>query len=267
MNRNAKIAAIQMVSNDSYSDNMQVIKPWFQLASEQKVDILVLPEYCLLYGNKIQPDIDQQKQFKKDIAALAKEHNLWVIAGTFPIQASVDTKPYASCLIFNNFGEEQGVYNKIHLFDAEVQLGLERYRETDYYRQGTHTLVVDSPWGKIGVAVCFDLRFSELFLTYRKAACDIIIVPAAFTETTGRSHWEVLLRARAIECQCFVIAANQGGTHFNDTRTWGETMIVNPWGDVIARLQKNAGILISEIDPGLVKSTRMRIPMRAQLGI
>jgi len=264
-----KVAAVQLVSSDNYQENLYRVSVIVSQAAEKDAELVVLPEYCLRYGVNTTPSKEEQYQFIADLSVLAQEHKLWLAAGTFPIQENAThangEKPYAACVIFDSNGEIQGQYNKIHLFDADVIIGKEKYRESDCYRPGREITCVDTPWGKMGVVICFDLRFSEVFSKLRAENCDFIVAPSAFTAITGRAHWEILVRSRAIETQLFVIATNQGGKHFDNTQTWGHTMIVNPWGTVVGQLERGEGYVLRKLDLQEVKNARNRIPMVPRL--
>ncbi|MDO6421248.1 carbon-nitrogen hydrolase family protein [Saccharophagus degradans] len=265
-----KVAAVQLISGDNYAENMERIEKRVTEAAKGGADLVVLPEYCALYGSKISPTPKEQNQFLSDMSTLAIEHRVWLVAGTFPLQTDANHKPYSSCVIFDSQGEIQGQYNKIHLFDADIPndgLATKQaaYRESDYFTPGLAPLLVDTPWGRVGIAICFDLRFPRLFAYFADTKCDFIIIPAAFTATTGRAHWEILVRARAIETQAYVVAVNQGGSHFNGTETYGGTMIINPWGEVLSSLAVGEGVLIEQLDRTFIAATRSQIPLIPKL--
>ena len=182
-----------------------------------------------------------------------------MVGGTIPIQ-STEGKVSASCLIFDDQGQRVGRYDKIHLFDVHVPESDESYLESATIVAGNDILVVDTPAGRLGVSVCYDLRFPELFRQMASIEMDLFVVPSAFTERTGAAHWEILLRARAIENQCFVIAANQAGVHENGRQTFGHSMIVDPWGHVLSCLAKGPGAVIADIDPARLDAIRASFP-------
>jgi nitrilase len=164
--------------------------------------------------------------------------------------------------VFNPKGEQIARYDKIHLFDVDVGDAHSRYRESERFAPGTDIVVVDTPFGNVGLSICFDVRFPEHYLALRNAGAEILLVPAAFTYTTGKAHWEVLLRARAIEQQCYVIAANQCGWHDDKRQTWGHSMVIDPWGDVMAQLNDTPGVVVVEIDLKGVAQRRAAMPLR-----
>lgn len=270
MSTTLNVAAIQMVSCHDVDKNLTTAKEMLQIAAEKNAQLAVLPETFLTYGIKNKPDVKQQEYFLATMADFAKELNLWVIAGTYPLSEEVispkdnetnNNKPFAGSTVFNNNGVCEGIYSKVHLFDADVNDGTKRYRESDEYRHGADVPVFKSPWCDFGVAVCYDLRFPELFTYFHGKGCAMICLPSAFTEATGRDHWQVLVRARAIETQSYIVAANQGGTHPSGRATWGESMIVDPWGVVLAKIDKGEGVIVKPIDFNCVDQIRKKMPV------
>lgn len=280
MSTKVNVAAIQMVSSHDIDENLETAKKLLQLAVEQNAKLIVLPENFLTYGNKIKPDNDQQEHFLATMSDIAREHSVWLVAGTYPISQAViekqtyhldnnsfesahvrSDKPFAASAVFDSDGLCQGIYTKVHLFDADVNDGTKRYRESDEYRHGQNIPTFTSPWGIFGVAVCYDLRFPEIFTFFQRQGCSLICLPSAFTEATGRDHWQVLVRARAIETQSFVVAPNQGGVHPKGRSTWGESMIVGPWGEVMTKIDKGEGVIVASIDFSRVDDTRRKMPV------
>jgi predicted amidohydrolase len=268
------VAAVQMVSGASIDKNFVQAAHHVQHAADKGAHIVVLPECFLNYGVKIKPDVNQQREFLAQLAVLGSEKGLWIIAGTYPLNAAVlnectasttysleNPLPFASSVVVDGSGRFCGVYNKIHLFDAAVADNIKHYRESKDYRHGSHLGTFVSPWCTLGVAVCYDLRFPEVFRALVDADVKIIFLPSAFTESTGRAHWEVLLRARAIETQTFIVAANQGGLHENGRATWGNSMIVSPWGEVLSKLDQGEGVLVEELNLSEVDSLRQQMPV------
>jgi len=251
-----------MISDDNYASNLASILKNVAEIAERGADMVVLPEYCLRYGNHQCPSQQEQKMFLDDMSSIARQYSIWLVAGSYPLQSAPEAKPFAACCVFDNRGTLVAQYNKINLFNAVISEGKELYREGDYYEDGKQIVVIDSPWGRLGIAICFDLRFPALFTEFASADCKMIIIPAAFTHTTGSAHWEILVRARAIETQSFVVAVNQGGLHFNKTETWGSSMIVDPWGEVLARLGKGEGSLVESLELSLVEKTKLKIPQK-----
>lgn len=265
-----RVAALQMVSGRDYTENQASAERLLIEARQSGAELAVLPENFLTYGSRQQLSNDSQEQFIQAFSELAKKLHLWIVAGTFPLTippAAQDTargvlKPQAMTLIFDNNGQLHSHYAKIHLFDVDVTDTQRHYRESDDFRHGDHPNTFDSPWGQIGVTVCYDLRFAELYLELVARGAGVILIPSAFVETTGRDHWEILLRARAIECQCFVVAANQGGRHSDTLSTWGESMIIDPWGRIIQKLDKGEGLVIADLDLSSLTTIRARMPIR-----
>ncbi len=195
------------------------------------------------------------------LAEQARQHGVWINGGTIPIESDDPERVYAASLLYNPQGEAVARYDKMHLFDVELLDTEERYHESGTTKSGTRTVVADTPFGKVGIAVCYDLRFPELFRDLLDLGAEIVVIPAAFTALTGKAHWEVLLRARAIENLVYVVAAAQGGYHINGRATWGHSMIVDPWGNIIAELDSSApGVVLGEIKRDYLTSTRQSFP-------
>lgn len=268
MRESVRVSAIQMVSSLDKELNFTRAEKLIERAVVESSELVVLPEMFITYGQKVVPSVEKQFAFIERIGLLAKSHGVWIVAGTYPLGAHAlgmsrkDPKPYAACLLFNPAGDCHARYLKIHLFDVDVNDKTRSYRESDYFRAGEDVCCFKTPWGMAGVAVCYDLRFPEVFIRLSQAGAKVIFVPSAFTEVTGEAHWEVLLRARAIESQCYIVAPNQGGKHENGRSTWGETMIVNPWGDVVRRLGRGEGLLTETLDFSLIDKIRQNMPIQ-----
>jgi deaminated glutathione amidase len=260
----SKVAAIQMASAPQRDANLMEAGRLIQIAKEQGAELVVLPENFPIMGVNETDKVNIREPFndgpiQKFLSDQAKKHGVWIVGGTVPIQCDDPNKILAACMLYNSQGEVVARYDKIHLFD--VELGSEEsYKESETIQSGTESVVVDTPFGRLGLAICYDLRFPELFRELIEKGAEIIAIPSAFTATTGKSHWEVLVRARAIENLCFVIAANQGGYHLNGRRTFGDSMIVDPWGKVLNRLSQGAGVVIADIDIKRMNSTRRTFP-------
>jgi nitrilase len=190
------------------------------------------------------------------LAETARQYKIWLVGGSIPLTASDPEKVLNSCLVFDEQGKQVARYDKIHLFN--LALGNESYDEAKTIEPGDRVVVVDSPFGRIGLAICYDLRFPELFRAMQDV--DIIVLPSAFTETTGKMHWEVLVRARAVENLSYVIAAAQGGYHVNGRETHGNSMVVDPWGRVQDRLPRGSGVVVAEVNPSYQASLRISLP-------
>jgi len=259
-----KVAAIQMASGPNVSGNLSEARRLIAKAAEQGARLVVLPEFFAIMGMTEQDKIAVREQpgqgmIQSFLSETARRHNIWLVGGSIPLAASVPDKVLNSCLVFDEHGEQVARYDKMHLFNLE--LGNERYDEARTIEPGNQVVVVDSPFGRIGLAVCYDLRFPELFRAMKEV--DIIVLPAAFTETTGKMHWEVLVRARAVENLAYVIAAAQGGYHVNGRETHGNSMIIGPWGRVLDRLPRGSGVVIAEINPSYQASLRAGLPALA----
>jgi predicted amidohydrolase len=256
-----KVAGIQMASSPNVSSNLTEAERLIALAAEQGAKVVVLPEYFCIMGLK---DIDKVAVREKYndgpiqsfLAKMARDYKIWLIGGTIPLTSNFPNKVRNSCLVYNDKGEQVARYDKIHLFGLD--LGTEHYHEENTIESGNQVVSVDTPYGKIGLSVCYDLRFPELYRAM--GAVDIIVIPSAFTETTGKAHWEPLIRARAIENLCYVIAPAQGGYHLSGRETHGNSMIVDPWGVILDRLPRGSGIVIANINRDYQTSLRQSLP-------
>ena len=258
-----RVAAIQMASGPVVAANLQEAGRLIELAAGTGARIVALPEYFAIMGMK---DTDKVAAREKDgsgpiqafLSEQAKRHRIWLVGGSIPMEASVPDKVRNSCLIYNQAGERVARYDKIHLFGFEM--GQERYSEERTIEPGAQVKTVDSPYGRLGISVCYDLRFPELYRALVRPPCDLLSVPSAFTYTTGAAHWEVLLRARAIENQCYVIAAAQGGKHENGRRTFGHSLVVDPWGEIVACRDEGEGVVTAELSRDRIASVRSQLP-------
>ena len=260
----SKVAAIQMASAPQRDANLMEAGRLIQMAKEQGAELIVLPENFPIMGAEESDKVDIRETYKDGpiqnfLSDQAKKHGVWIVGGTVPLQCDDPNKILAACIVYNSEGEVVARYDKIHLFDVELG-GEESYKESETIANGTELVVVDTPFGKLGLAVCYDLRFPELFRQLVDMGAEIIAIPSAFTATTGKSHWEVLVRARAIENLCYVIAADQGGYHLSGRSTYGDSMVVDPWGNVLNRLSQGAGVVIADIDIERMKNTRRTFP-------
>ena len=259
-----KVAAIQMASGPNVAGNLNEARRLIAEAAEQGARLVVLPEFFAIMGMSEQDKIDAREQpgqgmIQSFLSETARRHKIWLVGGSIPLAASAPGKVLNSCLVFDEQGEQVARYDKIHLFSLE--LGNEHYDEAKTIEPGNQVVVLDSPFGRIGLAVCYDLRFPELFRAMKDV--DIIVLPSAFTETTGKMHWEVLVRARAVENLAYVIAAAQGGYHVSGRETHGNSMIVGPWGRVLDRLPRGSGVVIAEVNSSYQASLRASLPALA----
>ena len=256
-----KVAAVQMASGPNVAGNLNEAHRLIEMAVAQGARLVVLPEYFPIMGMKETDKLAVREQpgsgvIQSFLSEAAHKYKIWLVGGSIPLVADTPDKVRNSCLVFNELGEQVARYDKIHLFGLD--LGNEHYHEARTIEPGNQVVVVDSPFGRIGLAVCYDLRFPELFRAMKNV--DIIVLPAAFTETTGKMHWEVLLRARAIENLAYVVAAAQGGYHVNGRETHGNSMVVDPWGRVLDRLPRGSGVVIAEVNPSYQASLRASLP-------
>jgi nitrilase len=186
---------------------------------------------------------------------------MWLVGGTIPLLSDADARPVAACCIYDSAGERRGRYDKIHLFDVDVPDADEQYRESANTAPGQQVLTVPTPWGRLGVAVCYDLRFPELFGMLAADGAELIAVPAAFTRPTGRAHWELLVRSRALDSLAYVAAAGQTGTHPGGRRTWGHSLVAGPWGEVLCHADELPGVYLVTLDMTQVASVRKSFPV------
>jgi nitrilase len=195
------------------------------------------------------------------LAEQASSNRIWLVGGTIPLESSSPEKVRAACLLYNDNGSVVAQYNKTHLFDVHILQSNEKYIESETIEAGDNVVVADTPFGRLGLAVCYDLRFPELFRNMVNQGAEIIAIPSAFTAVTGKAHWEILVRARAIENLCYVVAAAQGGYHVNGRESYGDTMIVDPWGNVLDRLASGSGIVIANYDRSQISKVRETFPV------
>ena len=262
----SKIAAIQMTSCSAIGPNLMTAQKLIIQAAELGAKVVVLPEYFACVPKQEKDIFLVQEPFGKGrvqdfMAKCAKENSVWIIAGTIPLSTSNPNKVSPACLVYNDQGEVVARYDKIHLFDARLGVTGEEYCESEYYQAGTQVVTVDTPVGKIGLSICYDLRFPELYRQLREQGADIFVLPAAFTAITGRMHWRTLLRTRAIENQCYMIAANQGGVHDNGRETHGSSMAVGPWGTVLEIKEVGIGVVMADVDLVRVQVLREEFPV------
>jgi nitrilase len=256
-----KVAAIQMASGPYVAPNLNEAERLIEIAANQGAKLVVLPEYFAIMGLKETDKVAVREEEGKGpiqsfLAKMAKKHKIWLVGGSVPLVSNFPNKVRNSCLVYDDKGQLAARYDKIHLFGLD--LGNEHYHEEKTIESGDAIKVVDTPFGKIGLSICYDLRFPELYRAMKDV--NIIIVPAAFTDTTGRAHWETLIRARAIENLSYVIASAQGGYHLSGRETHGNSMIVDPWGVILDRLPRGSGVVISTINPQYQASLRKSLP-------
>ncbi|WP_412481057.1 carbon-nitrogen hydrolase family protein [Azonexus sp. IMCC34839] len=262
--QNCRIAAIQMVSGPRVDENLETAGRLIEDAVDQGAQLVVLPEYFPIIGAADADRVRAREPYGNGpvqdwLAATAARHEVWIVAGSIPLSASQPHLMRNSCLVFNHGGDCVARYDKIHLFGFKK--GAESYNESAFIEPGDTPVAVDTPYGRIALSICYDLRFPELYRSL--GPVDLILMPAAFTDTTGRAHWEILLRARAIENQCYLLAVGQGGTHENGRQTHGNSMIVDPWGEVLDRKMKGPGVVIADLDHQRIAEIRESLPALA----
>jgi len=265
MEKEIKVFFVQMTSRRDISENLKWIEGQFHIASTAGANIVVLPEMFAQFGVADQHDLAKDEtEFRGPVGtvirSLAKKYGVWVIAGTVPVLTDQDERPRARCHVIDAKGCVISYYDKIHLFDAVVGDKQGAYKESDSYSPGDEVVTFLSPWGEIGLAVCYDLRFPELFRRLNDAGAEMVIVPAAFTYKTGQAHWEILCRSRAIENGFFIAAVNQCGQHDKKRATWGHSMMVDPWGDMSDMGEDIDGRLFT-VDLNNIKDVRLRLPV------
>ena len=262
--QNCRMAAIQMVSGPRVAENLAVAGGLIADAVAQGAQLVVLPEYFPIIGAADADRVNAREDYGHGpvqdwLAATAQKYGIWVFAGSTPLTATVADKMRNTSLVYNPAGECVGRYDKVHLFG--FRKGDEFYDEAAFIEPGNDPVAIETPFGRIALSICYDLRFPELYRAL--APVDLILVPAAFTDTTGRAHWEILLRARAIENQCYLLAVGQGGKHENGRMTHGNSMIVDPWGEILDRKLKGPGVVIADLDHARIAEIRESLPALA----
>lgn len=262
------LAVIQMVSQADVLANLAQARQLLEQAAAQGARLAVLPENFAAMGRSDQAALGRAEAQGEGVILpwlqqTTRDLGLWLVAGTLPLPPDdqPQAKPHACSLLIDAQGQRVARYDKLHLFDVDVSDSHGRYRESDDYAFGSRVVVVDTPVGRLGLSVCYDLRFPELFSALRAAGAELISVPAAFTAVTGAAHWQVLTRARAIETQCYVLAAGQGGAHPGGRETYGHSAIVDAWGRVLGELPQGAGIVLAKRDGGEQGAIRQRMPV------
>jgi nitrilase len=261
-----KVAAIQMASGPNVSANLNEASRLIAKAAAGGAKLVVLPENFSIMGMSEKDKVgvreaDGQGPMQDFLAEQAAKHGVWLVGGTIPLQADDPAKVRSACLVFNDQGQRVARYDKIHLFDVSLPDSGEKYNESETIESGDQPVVVDTPLGRIGLTVCYDLRFPTLFRMLVDQGAELIVMPSSFTALTGKAHWEVLVRARAIENLCYVLAAAQGGYHVNGRETYGHSMIVDPWGVVLDCLPNGSGFVIAETDLAYLRNTRRNFPV------
>lgn len=263
------IAVVQMASGPQLNANLMEAGRLIQEAASAGAKLVVLPETFVLMAMQDRDRITIAEPLgygpiQEFLVRKARQHRVWIAGGTIPIQSHDPMRPYASCLLINDQGDLVARYDKIHLFDVLVQQDeIGTYMESQFTCPGNDIVVVDSPFGRLGLSVCYDLRFPELYRELVLRGAEVLLVPSAFTAVTGQAHWEVLLRARAIENLCYVVAAAQGGYHVNGRATYGHSMVIDHWGQIRGQLPKGSGTVGVELDLTALRATRQTFPVLA----
>ena len=256
-----KVAAIQMVSRAQASENMASAERLLRQAKADGAELIVLPEYWSIMGLRDHDKVDCAEPFgngplQSFLQTMARDLGVYLVGGTIPLVSDVEGKIFNACLVYGPEGQLLSRYDKIHLFGFKN--GEESYQESNTITPGAEVASFESPIGRVGLGICYDLRFPELFRSMGQ--CSLLILPAAFTHVTGQAHWEVLLRARAIENQCYVLASAQGGLHENGRRTWGHSMLIDPWGKVLTCIEEGEGVCQGLIDLDAMQKIRTNLP-------
>jgi len=260
-----KVAAIQMTSGPQVAANLEQARGLLEQAAARGARLAVLPENFSFMGLK---DADKRAVAEPDgagpaqefLAASARRLQLWIVGGTVPLEAAPDGRVAAAALVYNDDGERVARYDKIHLFDVDIPGRHESYRESAHVAPGSRAALLDTPVGRLGLSVCYDVRFPELYRHLSAGGAQLFAVPSAFTSPTGRAHWETLLRARAIENLCYVVAPAQSGFHPSGRETYGDSMIVDYWGRIQQRVPRGRGCAVADIDLAAQASVRESFP-------
>lgn len=257
------VASVQMVSTPRVQENLERMRHWVAQAAERGAELVLLPEYFCLMGAEFDKvkirephGVGAESPIQQALSETAAKHGLWLLGGTVPLVASGPNRVRNSVLVYGPDGGERSRYDKIHLF--AFKKGTESYDESVTIEPGTQAVACETVAGRTALSVCYDLRFPELYRAL--GTLDLIVMPAAFTYTTGRAHWELLLRTRAIENQCYLLASAQGGQHENGRRTWGHSMLVDPWGEVLACLPEGEGLVMGKVEPTRLAEIRLNLP-------
>lgn len=261
----SRIAAVQMTSGPDVAANLESAAGLIAEAVAAGAGLVALPENFGLIGERERDKLahaegDGEGPMQDFLSRQAREHGIWLVGGSVPLATTGGDRIRQSLLVYDADGRRVARYDKIHLFDVQLENG-ETYRESGTIEPGDTVLSVDSPFGRLGLSVCYDLRFPELYRQLLEQGARVLLVPSAFTRATGRAHWEPLLRARAIENLAYVVAPAQGGVHSNKRETWGHTMILDPWGGILGERDQGSGVVVADCDPDRLERTRARFPV------
>jgi nitrilase len=261
-----RVGSVQMASGANLAANLDQAGQLIGAAAAAGAGLVVLPENFAIMGRSDHDKLALREApgsgpIQDFLSAQARRHKVWLVGGTVPVDCGHPDRVFARSPLYDASGELVGAYDKIHLFDVDLEDAGERYRESETIAPGEREVVLETPFGRLGLAVCYDLRFPELFRGLVDRGAELVALPAAFTEVTGRAHWECLVRARAIENQVHLIAAGQGGYHVDGRATHGDSMVVDPWGRVLCRLAKGAGAIVADLDRERLARTRRSFPV------
>lgn len=265
MVNNVVAAAIQVRGDRGLDGNLRVVAEWIDKAVGEGAQFVVLPENFAYYGQKdlaeqAAPESLGSGPAREFIRSKAVEHSIWLLGGTIPVADTPGDKPFAASLLVSPLGEETARYNKMHLFDVDVEETGKSYKESRDYRAGDQAVTAEMPWCKLGLSVCYDLRFPELYRQQCRQGATVLTAPSAFTAATGRAHWELLLRTRALENLCFMVAANLADRDHPKRPTWGGSAIIDPWGKVLASMEGDEGCVCAELDFARQRKLRQSMP-------
>lgn len=262
-----QLTALQMSSRPDPQDNLAIVAKLLEQLPATRPQLVVLPEAFSCFGAGDRAQLAMAETYKdgevqKQLAALAKKHEVYLVGGTLPIDAG--ERFSAASILFGPDGGILNRYDKIHLFDVDVADNTKEYRESKWTQPGSNVVTTATDFGVVGMAVCYDLRFPELFSALRQAGSQIIVLPSAFTQVTGKAHWHALVRARAIEQQVFIVAPGQVGEHANGRETFGHSIIVSPWGEILAEQELDEGVVSVSVDVADIEPIRKQMPVAQQ---
>ena len=268
----AKVASIQLSSGPNVQANLLEVGKYIKEISKTDSKIVVLPENFALMPENDEEFITHSETagsgpIQDFLSEKAKDYKLWIIAGTLPVKTNDPKKVTSTTFVYNSIGDVVSRYDKIHLFDVELPNSDESYNESEVFQSGKDLEVLETPIGRVGLAICYDLRFPELFRLLKESNVEILVIPSAFTEQTGKVHWETLVKARAIENLCYVVTSCQDGYHITGRQTHGNSMIVNPWGQITSRLASGSGFIESEINLKKLISIRQKFPVLEHINL
>ena len=268
----AKVASIQLSSGPNIQANLLEVGKYLEQISKTDSRLVVLPENFAMMPESdseflTNSETEGSGPIQDFISEKARIYKLWIIAGTIPIRTDNPKKVTSTTFVYNDKGEVVTRYDKVHLFDVELPNSDESYNESEVFQNGKDLKVVKTPIGVIGLSICYDLRFPELFRLQKSHNVEILVIPSAFTEQTGKVHWETLVKARAIENLCYVVTSCQDGYHISGRQTHGNSMIVNPWGQIMSRLSSGSGFIESEIDIKKLNSIREKFPVLEHINL